>query len=164
MTAAWIRPAKASGWRSWRVLALGKVIVAGAYFKAVKIKRLYIVEDERRTLCWQDEHGKWQLGDTNSAIAFAQGFVSSPGAADGQTHGPHPELARRTIYYDWFTHGEDSASYETPCIIEAVIIEAWRRWNAGWYRDQPAGDIELPKPGNWTINRDGTGITRTGDA
>jgi len=135
----------------------------------VKIKRLFITDEDsasaRKSLCWEDEHGSWLIGGTNSPSSFAQGVMGSPGAADQHTEGPHPELATVAVFSDWFGKGEDGPSSELQTIIDPVIVEAWRRWNAGMYFALPAGDVaELPTPGRWTINDDGSGLQRLGDA
>jgi hypothetical protein len=69
-----------------------------------------------------------------------------------------------TLYTDWFARGEDGPSYELETIVDPVIIEAWRRWNAGFYANLPAGDIELPVPGRWQISPNGFEIERLGDS
>lgn len=117
---------------------------------SVKIKRLFITDPDdpsaRRGMYWEDEYGTWAIGDTNSPNAFALGFVPPPSS---DTLEPHPELQTRTLFSDYLTKGENGQSYEVQAIMDPVIIEAMRRWNAGMYDAITEGDVELPTPGNW---------------
>lgn len=100
-----------------------------------EIKRLYITDypgpSNRREVCWEDEYGHWLLGRTTSPNTFAQGVFTSPGTADPRTQAPHPELKLRTVHADWLTLGENGPSWETECITDPVIIEAYSSLQCG---------------------------------
>jgi hypothetical protein len=116
----------------------------------MEIKRFFISEPEkdgqRRELNWEDEHGIWPLGRGESQNGVAQGFL--PAVMDGKGE-IYPETGIRTIYQDYLGSGEEGASFDSECIVNPMIIEAYRRWTMGWYDEVPAGDIEMPVPGIW---------------
>jgi hypothetical protein len=123
----------------------------------MKIKRLFIIDknnpSQQKGLFWEDEYGTWLVGETNSPKAFLDGLMGSPGQLlDVNYDHPirHPELVWVTVYADSTTESEPSKQMET--IVDPVIIEAYRRWNTGYYNDLKDGDevTPLPVPGLWT--------------
>jgi len=118
----------------------------------VKIEKLILSGEPGgyRYLEWIDEYGRWAMPTHGaSVIGFAMGLFQ-PMTKSGE---PHPELVTVPVYDDYINSGEEgSASYDEQTIIEPVLVEAYRRANAGWYADTLPGELELPTPGIWAIS------------
>lgn len=121
---------------------------------AVKIKRLFLEGEPgtRRGLYWEDEYGTWMIGDDTKPNGFALGLLVPATIEENAPHDEHPELVTVHVHMDYAFSGETGPTIEQRTIQEPRLIEAFRRLNALWYDNLPAGDIELPVPGVWHVD------------